>query len=132
MNRVSEEDLFNVFRLAYYGSNKSLAPELESFRRAYSALSYITVQAIVPDGYVLVPKNIFVEAESWEAAQFSFGGPGTGEGEEFMSCTLWFGDIDNDDGSKTHGLHVSCDECPEEGSITLSEFAVAPQHEVTK
>lgn len=33
------DELFNTFRLAYYGSNKSLAPELESFRRAYRAIA---------------------------------------------------------------------------------------------
>jgi hypothetical protein len=36
---ATEEELFNIFRLAYYGSNKSLAPELESFRRAYRAIA---------------------------------------------------------------------------------------------
>lgn len=46
MNRVSEEDLFIAFRLAYYGSNKSLAPDLENFRRAYTAiLPMLTAQA---------------------------------------------------------------------------------------
>jgi hypothetical protein len=83
----------------------------------------------VPNGYALVPKSFLIEKDTWEAAQFAFGGPGTGDGEEFMDCTAWIGDIDNDDGSKTHGIHISCNECPEEGSITIAEFAAAPEHE---
>jgi hypothetical protein len=77
---------------------------------------------VVPDGYSLVPSKMHVSPEQWNAAQFAFGGPGSNEGEPFYDCTLWVGKIENDDGSKTNGLHVSCNECPEEGSITLSEF----------
>lgn len=76
--------------------------------------------------WVMVPKHIHVSPDRWEAAQFAFGGPGSNADEPFYDCTLWVGEIENDDGSKTHGLHVSCDECPEEGSITLSEFPEAP------
>jgi len=83
------------------------------------------VAPAMPDGFVMVPRKMFVEASAWEAASFAFGGPSTGEGEEYMDCTLWIGEIEGDDGQMTHGLHVSCDECPEEGSITLSEFAAA-------
>lgn len=82
--------------------------------------------ASVPDGYAVVPAKMYVSPEQWDAAQFAFGGPGSNAGEPFYACTLWIGEIENDDGSKTHGLHVSCDECPEEGSITLSEFASPP------
>ncbi len=75
-----------------------------------------------------VPRKFGIPADAWEAAQFSFGGPGTGEGESFMDCTAWVGYIEGDDGAKTYGLHLSCDECPEEGSITLAEFEPpAPQ-----
>lgn len=80
----------------------------------------------VPERWVLVPARFGISKDAWEAAQFAFGGPGTGEDEEFMDCTAWIGEIENDDGSKTHGIHIQCDECPEEGSITLAEFAAAP------
>lgn len=90
--------------------------------RADLATTPAQPEAGVPEGYVLVPEKIGVPAENWEAAQFAFGGPGTGEGEAFMDCTLWIGEITDDDGKLIHGLHVSCDECPEEGSITLSAF----------
>jgi len=85
--------------------------------------------ASVPDGFALVPSKMYVSPEQWDAAQFAFGGPGTDEEEGFYDCTLWVGEIENDDGSKTYGLHVSCDECPEEGSITLSEFAAPPTNQ---
>ena len=77
------------------------------------------------DDYVLVPKQMHVDADAWEAASFAFGGPGTGEGEAYMDCTLWIGEVEQDDGSKLHGLHVSCDECPDEGCITLATFPAA-------
>jgi len=80
----------------------------------------------MPDGMVMVPRKMFVEASAWEAASFAFGGPDHGEGDAYMDCTLWIGEIGDDDGQMIHGIHVSCDECPEEGSITLSEFAAAP------
>lgn len=85
-----------------------------------------TQAAQVPDGMALVPASFHIDKDAWEAAQFAFGGPGAGEGEEFMDCTAWIGDIENDDGSKTHGLHIQCNECPEEGSITIAEFGAAP------
>lgn len=38
---VSETDAFNAFRTAYYGANKSLAPDLEAFRRGFAALTAV-------------------------------------------------------------------------------------------
>lgn len=73
-------------------------------------------------GFVVVPSKIHVDADAWESASLAFGGPATGEGEAYMDCTLWIGEQERDDGSKVHGMHVSCNECPEEGSITLAEF----------
>lgn len=88
----------------------------------------VGAEVVVPEGYVLVPDRIHVSPEQWESAQFAFGGPGAGIGpddSDFLPCTLWVGHCEMDDGSKVHGLQVSCDECPEEGSITLAEFPPA-------
>lgn len=88
--------------------------------------SGLTVKAVVvPDGYVLVPEKFGIPADAWGAAAFAYGGPATGEGENYMDCTAWVGYIEDDDGAKRYGLHVSCDECPEEGSITVAEFPEA-------
>lgn len=76
--------------------------------------------------FVLVPARFGIPAEAWEAASFAFGGPATGEGEAYMDCTAWIGNVEQDDGTPLYGLHVSCDECPEEGSITLAELPAAP------
>ncbi|RIA19023.1 hypothetical protein DFO63_4141 [Stenotrophomonas sp. AG209] len=84
----------------------------------------------VPAGFVLVPKQFGIPAEAWDAAAFAFGGPSTGEDQPFLDCTAWIGEITGDDGEKAHGLHISCDECPEEGSITLAEFAAPPAQAV--
>ena len=77
----------------------------------------------VLDGWRLVPEKFSISAKDFESAQFAFGGPGTGEDEPYLDCTAWIGDIADDDGNNTYGLHLSCDECPEEGSVTLSSFS---------
>ncbi|OBR78775.1 hypothetical protein A7D35_02880 [Xanthomonas arboricola] len=86
---------------------------------------------VVPPGWVLVPKQFGIPANAWDAAAFAFGGPSTGEGEPFLDCTAWIGETVGDEGEKTYGLHISCDECPEEGSITLAEFATHPEPAAT-
>ncbi|WP_286075640.1 hypothetical protein [Stenotrophomonas sp. 59] len=76
----------------------------------------------IPAGFVLVPEKFGIPAEVWEGVEFVIGGPGTGEGEAYLDSTAWVGDLLQDDGSAVYGLHLSCDECPEEGSVTLSVF----------
>jgi|SRR5579859_663437 len=76
----------------------------------------------VPDGWKLVPEKFAISEETWGALQYVFGGPGTGEDEPYLNCMAWVGELDEDDGSKTYGIHLSCDECPEEGSVTIAEF----------
>lgn len=79
-----------------------------------------------PEAVPALPTSVLVEADDWEAASFAFGGPATGESESYNDCTLWVGEIEQDDGSKLYGLHVSCNECPEEGSITLATLPNPP------
>jgi len=76
----------------------------------------------IPAGFVLVPEKFGIPADVWEGVEFVIGGPGTGEGEAYLDSTAWIGDLMQDDGSSIYGLHLSCDECPEEGSVTLSVF----------
>jgi hypothetical protein len=56
--------------------------------------------------------SVKVPAEQMAEAILSMQGP---DGEA-LDGTLWLGPLD--DG--TYGVHLSCDECPEEGSITLA------------
>ena len=92
-----------------------------------AALRAAPAAAGVPDGWALVPKQFSIPAEAWDAAAFAYGGPATGEGEPHLDCTAWIGEVVGDDGERAHGLQISCDECPEEGSITLAEFPAAPK-----
>ena len=41
---------------------------------------------------------------------------------DYTDGLLWVGDLEGDDGEKTHGLHIMTEEYPEEGSSTLVEF----------
>ncbi|MCC8614620.1 hypothetical protein [Xanthomonas euvesicatoria] len=82
---------------------------------------------VTSPGWVLVPQHFQITAEDWEAAAFHFGGPGVTEDENYLGSTAWIGEIANEnDERKTYGLHISCNECPEEGSITLAELAAHP------
>lgn len=84
----------------------------------------------IPAGFLLVPEKFGIPADVWEGVEFVIGGPGTGEGEAYLDSTAWIGDLMQDDGSSIYGLHLSCDECPEEGSVTLAEFAAPPAQAV--
>lgn len=88
-------------------------------------VSYAARQSVaaIPAGFALVPEKFGIPADVWEGVEFVIGGPGTGEGEAYLDSTAWIGDLMQDDGSSIYGLHLSCDECPEEGSVTLAEFA---------
>lgn len=63
------DELFNTFRLAYYGSNKSLAPELESFRRAYRAIAAQPAQSVDVEksfaGFRIVENADVPDGEVW-------------------------------------------------------------------
>lgn len=101
--------------------------ELAELKAALAARQPV---GLIPAGFVLVPEKFGIPAEVWEGVEFVLGGPGTGEGEAYLDSTAWVGDLIQDDGSAVYGLHLSCDECPEEGSVTLAEFAAPPAQAV--
>ena len=76
----------------------------------------------VPDGYALVPEKMTLDFEAIEMIRCM-----TGEGateDEFSECVLWVGETVDDDGKASgHGLNIACNECLEEGSIPVIEFA---------
>lgn len=76
----------------------------------------------IPEGYALVPKELHLDADAVECICAQGGDGGYSYGE-FTDVVLWVGDVENDDGSKTHGLNVSSADYPEEGSINIYEFA---------
>ncbi|EJT9006413.1 hypothetical protein N3977_001511 [Salmonella enterica] len=88
----------------------------------YAALAAVRASAI-PDGYVLVPQQIFLEPSDIELICSQCGdGHESGYGD-FTDGLLWVGNIQRDDGSIVHGLHISSADYTEEGGVTVCEFA---------
>jgi hypothetical protein len=76
----------------------------------------------IPEGYVLVPQQIFLDPSDIESICSQCGdGHESGYGD-FTDGLLWVGNIQRDDGSIVHGLHISSADYTEEGGITVSEF----------
>ena len=85
-------------------------------------LDEVRVSAI-PEGYVLVPQQIFLEPSDIESICSQCGdGHEYGYGY-FTDGLLWIGNIQRDDGSIVHGLHISSADYSEEGGVTVCEFA---------
>lgn len=78
--------------------------------------------SVIPEGFVLVPQQIFLDASDIESICSQCGDGGHNYGD-FSDGLLWVGDIQKDDGSIVHGLHISSADYPEEGGITVCEFA---------
>ncbi|MCP0824969.1 hypothetical protein KU709_23365 [Salmonella enterica subsp. enterica serovar Mbandaka] len=92
----------------------------------YAALVAVRASAI-PDGYGLVPQQIFLEPSDIELICSQCGdGHESGYGD-FTDGLLWVGNIQRDDGSIVHGLHISSADYTEEGGVTVCEFAAQPR-----
>ncbi|WP_238817580.1 hypothetical protein [Citrobacter freundii] len=77
----------------------------------------------IPEGYVLVPQQIFLDPSDIESICSQCGdGHESGYGD-FTDGLLWVGNIQRDDGSIVHGLHISSSDYSEEGGVTICEFA---------
>ncbi|WP_410733867.1 hypothetical protein [Citrobacter freundii] len=77
----------------------------------------------IPEGYVLVPQQIFLDPSDIESICSQCGdGHESGYGD-FTDGLLWVGNIQRDDGSIVHGLHISSADYTEEGGVTVYEFA---------
>jgi hypothetical protein len=77
----------------------------------------------IPEGYVIVPQQIFLDPSDIESICSQCGdGHESGYGD-FTDGMLWVGNIQRDDGSIVHGLHISSADYAEEGGVTVCEFA---------
>ena len=77
----------------------------------------------IPEGYTLVPQQIFLDPSDIESICSQCGdGHESGYGD-FTDGLLWVGNIQRDDGSIVHGLHISSADYTEEGGVTVCEFA---------
>ena len=79
-------------------------------------------QVSVPEGYALVPKMMTLDFEAMGRLLCMTGEDFTRD--EFPECVLWVGETLDDEGSvDAYGLNIACNECLEEGSIPVIEFA---------
>ncbi|EBG6974413.1 hypothetical protein FJB96_14950 [Salmonella enterica subsp. enterica] len=77
----------------------------------------------IPEGYVLVPQQIFLDPSDIESICSQCGdGHESGYGD-FTDGLLWVGNIQRDDGSIVHGLHISSADYTEEGGVMVCEFS---------
>jgi hypothetical protein len=82
---------------------------------------------VAPKDWRLVPGRMHLDANVIESINFHCG-----DGQEdagfgsYSDGVLWIGEIEEDDGSKTYGLHIATADYPKEGSTTLVEFAATP------
>lgn len=79
----------------------------------------------IPEGYVLVPKEMYLSSEAMEGICFHCGDGGFAFGE-FTDGLLFVGAIDDSDGQKIHGLHIATADYPEDGCATICEFLPSP------
>lgn len=99
---------------------RDLTPTTDSFLAEVRA-------SVIPEGYVLVPQQIFLEPSDIESICSQCGdGHESGYGD-FTDGLLWVGNIQRDDGSIVHGLHISSADYTEEGGVTVCEFAAQPR-----
>lgn len=86
----------------------------------------------IPEGYTLVPQQIFLDPSDIESICSQCGdGHESGYGD-FTDGLLWVGNIQRDDGSIVHGLHISSADYSEEGGVTICEFAAQLRQEAAQ
>nr|WP_242567832.1 hypothetical protein [Cronobacter sakazakii] len=113
--KPSEENGWNGW------SDYALLPNIET--PATDAFLREVRASFIPEGYALVPQQIFLEPSDIESICSQCGdGHESGYGD-FTDGLLWVGDIQRDDGSIVHGLHISSADYSEEGGVTVCEFA---------
>lgn len=80
----------------------------------------------LPDGLVVVPKNMILGKDAIGAINFHCGDSEDDSGMfgEYADGLLWVGSVFDDYGNEVHGLQLSTAEYPEEGSTTLVEFPI--------
>jgi hypothetical protein len=76
------------------------------------------VAAPVPPSLIAVPSVLPISADDMAALVGCMGDKQDG----WDSGTLYIGSIDDGRGGSVFGLHVSNDECPEEGMVTIAKF----------
>lgn len=133
-------DRLENYQFECEGGNLNMCSDWQEFRRCFEYLSEWVMHSqtehpatdafldevrasSIPEGYVLVPQQIFLEPSDIESICSQCGdGHESGYGD-FTNGLLWVGNIQCDDGSIVHGLHISSADYSEEGGVTVCEFA---------
>ncbi|NJC99448.1 hypothetical protein EWM58_03150 [Candidatus Erwinia dacicola] len=86
----------------------------------------------IPEGYVLVPQQIFLDPSDIESICSQCGDGHESWYGDFTDGLLWVGNIQRDDGSIVHGMHISSADYSEEGGVTVCEFAAQLRQEAAQ
>ncbi|HHZ4937247.1 TPA: hypothetical protein ACWH67_003379 [Salmonella enterica] len=129
----------DVLSLAQLISNLATQLEVQFVRSTNMAVQLANAEskcrelaAATPEGYVLAPQQIFLGPSDIESICSQCGdGHESGYGD-FTDGLLWVGNIQRDDGSIVHGLHISSADYPEEGGLTICEFAAQLRQEAAQ
>lgn len=98
------------------------APELEGKSLAWHWNRRASRTSPEPGEWQTVPQKMRMEGGAAKAIAFMLGSADADD-DTPLDAILWVGDLEGDDGKPVHGLHLANAEYPEEGSITLVEFA---------
>lgn len=78
----------------------------------------------VPEGYALIPQRMHLSEEAIESITVHCGDGCDDAGYgPYQDGVLWIGEIEEEYGTKTYGLHIATADYPECGITTLVEFA---------
>lgn len=132
-------DRLEAYPFECEGGNLNMCSDWQELRRCFEHLSEWAMHSqpetpatdaflaevrasAIPEGYVLVPQQIFLDPSDIESICSQCGdGHESGYGD-FTDGLLWVGNIQRDDGSIVHGLHISSADYTEEGGVTVCEF----------
>lgn len=77
-------------------------------------------QNAIPEGWKLVPEQMYLDASDIESICDSCGN-GDGLYGDFTDGILWVGELSND-GVIKYGLNIASADYPDDGSVTIHEF----------
>lgn len=131
-------DRLEAYPFECQGGNLNMCSDWQEFRQCFEHLSewamhshdenlatdaaIANIQAhAIPDGWKLIPEELHISEEGIELI-CSQCGNGDEEYGEFVDGVFRVGEVETDDGKKVYGLHVTCADYPEEGSVTIAIF----------
>lgn len=125
--RMAEEKALSLGAVLYDEEADIFADGWNACRAEMLKAQPVSEPYKLPDGWVMVPQQIFLDASDIESICSQCGdGHKSGYGD-FTDGLLWVGDIQCDNGTIMHGLHISSSDYQEEGGLTLAEFKAPVQ-----